>query len=175
MNTKSEENLGLDFTLAIFVNDKDFVPSRSQLIKVASILFKVGVVDEAGRDDLMTKIYSEEYDDDGNIVDIKGKHFEYPVLHLPWPKGFPEDIGEYETDPTQSLDVLPFDEALYDESTGNNARFTIAMGCAYSWMGYDYVYKQFEEIQDDPKIIELLEELSRALRKEVLFDFFLYF
>jgi hypothetical protein len=80
--------MGVDIAVGMFIDDKDFVPTKQQLLGVAAILQEVGIVDAKVCQELRNEIESFYIDSDDPIM-VQGKDCDRLGYIISGPNGFP--------------------------------------------------------------------------------------
>jgi len=164
--------MGIALTSAIFVDDAGFQPIHSQLVEVASVLHHVGVIEECEKTRLIKSISSEEYDSNERIVFgmRNGVIFRYRVIRLPWIYGISEEAAEPSV--FHEMTIRAKDEPLSDGEY--STLFTIASQLSLPPVDLEKALIRLERIQKEPMMVELLAELSKALKRNVQIGLFIH-
>ncbi|HME53862.1 MAG TPA: hypothetical protein VKM55_16670 [Candidatus Lokiarchaeia archaeon] len=80
--------MGVEMAVGLFIDDRNFVPTKQQLVGVAAILQDVGILDDVARNELENQIETLYPESDGLVV-VKGKESDVISYKINGSAGFP--------------------------------------------------------------------------------------
>nr|MDO8088620.1 hypothetical protein [Candidatus Sigynarchaeum springense] len=164
-----ETSAETEISIGIYVYDDRFFPTRTQIIKVIKILYEFGIIDEAGRDVLMTDIFSQHFDEDGYLIfsEEDTMTFRYKL------KNEFSQLAEY------GELILSLPEEIYERENNEewrptDLRYKDRTPC-FTILSFFYPESKGIDLVEDKKYpaitSDLLQKLSDTLNHRVVFGY----